>query len=123
MLQYVRSADDHEGQLKAQLTLLQAAEEALDAVIQEDVDGLSVLVYQRLGTVYRDLGQNANAKDALGKAIRIAEVMVAERRPFLYLVLVRYVESVLHIAQIWFEEEGKKVRRNWTATVERVPAS
>lgn len=108
VLQCIKLADEHEAQNDAMLAHIEKAVYLLKDVPVDAVDELSVLVFQREGLCHYVARRLPQAKEAFRKAIQIAEVMVSERRPRLYLVLQRYCDAVLCLTNVWRVEHEQQ---------------
>lgn len=106
VLDLVKEADrcDEAGDYARMLDHVRQASVILKDVPDEAADHLAVLVHQREGFAYQRLRNGASAKAAYGKAIQIAELMVADKRPQIYMVLQRYCDAVMALSSLWEQE-------------------
>ncbi|PWV04549.1 hypothetical protein C3747_148g97 [Trypanosoma cruzi] len=106
ILNAVREADslpDKKASLK--LNLLRGCYPLLEQVPPHRFEHLAVLVYQKEGDVYFAQGDKESAKTTYSRAIQIAETRVARGEKEIYMVLKRYVLSMVGMARLWYEQE------------------
>lgn len=87
------------------LLLLQQCYPMLEKVPTDRFDHVAMMVYQKEGEVYYKSGDLKSAKESYGRAITLAEKRVARRDKDVYMVLRRYVLSMVGLARIWYEHE------------------
>ncbi|KEG10845.1 hypothetical protein DQ04_03231050 [Trypanosoma grayi] len=106
ILDAVKEADglpDDKATLKLQL--LRGCYPYLEQVPPHRLDHLAVLVYQKEGDVYFAQGDAESAKTTYSRAIQIAETRVARGEKEIYMVLKRYVLSMVGMARLWYQQE------------------
>ncbi|CAD2220257.1 hypothetical protein AGDE_06116 [Angomonas deanei] len=64
-----------------------------------------MMVYQKEGDIYHKQGELESAKDTYSRAITLAERRVARGEKDVYMVLKRYVLSMVGLARIWYQHE------------------
>jgi tetratricopeptide (TPR) repeat protein len=106
VLDLIKDADrcDDLGDYARMLDHVRQALVLLKDVPDDAADHLAVLVHQREGVSYQRQRNVPSAKTAYGKAIQIAELMVADKRPQIYMVLQRYCDAVMALSSMWEHE-------------------
>lgn len=117
VLDLIKEADaaDSLSDFSGMLGLVRQAAQLIKDVPEDAAEHLSVLVFQREGYAYERCRNLELAKAAYGKAIQIAEMMVAEHRPRIYMVLQRYCDAVMALSSLW-EKEGTKCNKKMVTT-------
>jgi hypothetical protein len=111
-LEKIAAADSLDaGDVVGKLAILREAEDMLPSLSAQNVDHLTVLLYHREGDAYQRSHNFAKAKDAYRKGVQIAELKVAEKSPFLTMILQRYTACILALSSIWFMEENRNQKR------------
>lgn len=107
------------------LVKLEQCHHTLEQRGQDDFPLLHILVSVKEGQCYVHLKDMKPAKELLCKAIALSEKLVARRAKDICIVLHRYVEAMIGLSRVWYEEEkensGFQLSSNTSAQLPRRP--